>query len=150
MKTALIAALALLPTLAAAQPVRDFATVYGARPGTPRSQPRVQQAETSEPPPASSAPRPQQPSTTSVPADARSGPSAVDLGEGFFFDNYGSGSGFGMTGGDPVSSGPGSPPNLPSAGARARQLLTPPGAVPAAPPTATPAVTGRPLNDPSR
>ena len=141
MKTALIAALALLPTPAAAQPVRDFATVYGARPGTPRSQPRVQQAETSESASDSSGRRPQQPSTPSVRADARSGPAAVDLAEGFFFDNYGSGSGFGMTGGDPVSSGPGSPLNLPSAGARARQLLTPPGAAPIAPPTAAPART---------
>lgn len=149
MKPVVIAAVALLPTLAVAQPVRDFATVYGARPGTPRSQPRVQ-AETSESAPESSAPRPQQPSTPSAREDARSGPAAVDLAEGFFFDNYGSGSGFGVTGGDPVSSGSGSPLNLPSAGARARQLLTPPGSVPAAPPAATPAAASRPLMDPGR
>ena len=136
MKTALIAALALLPTLAAAQPVRDFATVYGARPGTPRSQPRIEPAETYER--ESSAPRPQQPSTAPARPNQRSDPAAVDLAEGFFFDNYGSGSGFGVTGGDPVSSGSGSPLNLPSAGARARQLTAPPSPVPPAPSTLAP------------
>ena len=52
---------------------------------------------------------------------------AFAVSEGFFFDNYTSGTGFGVYGGEAVSSGPGSPLVLPSAGNRAQELGFPTG-----------------------
>ena len=49
------------------------------------------------------------------------------VSEGFFFDNYTSGTGFGVYGGEAVSSGQGSPLILPSAGNRAQELGFPTG-----------------------
>ena len=49
------------------------------------------------------------------------------VSEGFFFDNFTSGTGFGVYGGEAVSSGPGSPLILPSAGNRAQELGFPTG-----------------------
>ena len=44
------------------------------------------------------------------------------VSEGFFFDNFTSGAGFGVYGGEAVGSGTGTPLNLPSAGNRAQEL----------------------------
>ena len=52
---------------------------------------------------------------------------AFAVSEGFFFDNYTSGTGFGVYGGEAVSSGSGSPLVLPSAGNRAQELGFPTG-----------------------
>ena len=52
---------------------------------------------------------------------------AFAVSEGFFFDNFTSGTGFGVYGGEAVSSGPGSPLILPSAGNRAQELGFPNG-----------------------
>ena len=49
------------------------------------------------------------------------------VSEGFFFDNYTSGTGFGVYGGEAVSSGQGTPLILPSAGNRAQELGFPTG-----------------------
>ena len=52
---------------------------------------------------------------------------AFAVSEGFFFDNYTSGTGFGVYGGEAVSSGSGAPLVLPSAGNRAQELGFPTG-----------------------
>ena len=59
------------------------------------------------------------------PAAEEQGQEAFAVSEGFFFDNYTSGTGFGVYGGEAVSSG--SPPALilPSAGTRAQELGLP-------------------------
>lgn len=49
----------------------------------------------------------------------------LTVAEGFFFDNYTSGSGFGVYGGEAVTSGQGRELNLPSAGVNARNLGLP-------------------------
>ena len=56
------------------------------------------------------------------PAEGEQNEEAFAVSEGFFFDNYTSGTGFGVYGGEAVSSGPGSPLILPSAGNRAQEL----------------------------
>lgn len=55
---------------------------------------------------------------------AASGAFAVP--ESFFYDNFRAGAGYGVDGGEPVSGGSGSPLVLPSARARARQLINAP------------------------
>ena len=65
---------------------------------------------------------------------------AFAVSEGFFFDNYTSGTGFGVYGGEAVSSGSGSPLVLPSAGNRSQELGFPtgPGSAGATPPAGPP------------
>lgn len=53
------------------------------------------------------------------------GEDVLEIAEGFFFDNFTSGSGFGVYGGEAVTSGPGQQLNLPSAGVNARNLGLP-------------------------
>ena len=70
---------------------------------------------------------------------------AFAVSEGFFFDNFTSGTGFGVYGGEAVSSGPGSPLILPSAGNRAQELgMTTGAGVPGSPGTGTPPPAGQP------
>ena len=94
-------------------------------------------------------PAQQQPAQEEAPAEharqegqeqAQQAGEAFAVTEGFFFDNYTSGTGFGVYGGEAVSSGSGSPLVLPSAGNRSQELGFPtgPGSAGATPPAGPP------------
>jgi hypothetical protein len=98
---------------------QDYGTVSGGYPtyGSREFPAQPEQAPAEEAPPAEAQAQQQ----------AQEEQEAFAVSEGFFFDNYTSGTGFGVYGGEAVSSGPGSPLILPSAGNRAQELGFPTG-----------------------
>jgi hypothetical protein len=167
--TRLLAATAVLVSLAGVanaqtrNPVRDLATIYGARPTSTPTAPAAVQAAYQEPMAARTGepqatepqnqrnfgfsdygrvsggfpaygdpafPAGQQPAAEQQAeaegqqqAEQQAQNQEFGLSEGFFFDNYTSGSGYGVYGGEAVTSGSGDPRiQLPSAGQTARAL----------------------------
>ena len=105
----------------------DYGTVSGGYPAYGSREfpegPASEQAEAAEP-----AEDAAEPETQAEQAEAQQeGEGEFAVSEGFFFDNYTSGTGFGVYGGEAVSSGSGSPLILPSAGNRSQELGFPTG-----------------------
>ena len=111
----------------------DYGTVSGGYPAYgsrefPQGPQGPEAAEPAEPAQAAEEPAEQQGEAQGEQAaEGQQGEEAFAVSEGFFFDNYTSGTGFGVYGGEAVSSG--QPPALilPSAGNRAQELGFPTG-----------------------
>ncbi|HEX8570529.1 MAG TPA: hypothetical protein VF699_11495 [Caulobacteraceae bacterium] len=108
---------------------QDYGTVSGGYPAYgsrefPTPPPAAVQAQQEE---ASAEEAPAEEGQAQEQGQQAEGQEEFAVSEGFFFDNYTSGTGFGVYGGEAVSSGSGSPLILPSAGNRAQELGFPTG-----------------------